>query len=92
LIIGTQGLLQRPTWCEHHKEGRLNIKWGGTGNAPVTRSRPDDSCFRNTARLPRKWPERRITTVPGVMDDRSLQGCDRGGACSERRVRAQEQT
>lgn len=43
-------------------------------SSPVTRSVPDGSCFRNTTRLPRKRPERRIRIVPGVMLLRSLVG------------------
>jgi antitoxin (DNA-binding transcriptional repressor) of toxin-antitoxin stability system len=36
---------------------------------PVTRSRPDLSCLRNTTLFPMKRPASRISTVPGVIDD-----------------------
>lgn len=42
--------------------------------SPVTKRVPEGSCLRNTTRLPRKRPERRIRMVPGVMLLRSLVG------------------
>jgi len=45
-----------------------------TLNGPVTSSRPDGSCFRNTTRLPLKRPASRISTAPGRMDARSRVG------------------
>lgn len=41
---------------------------------PVTSSVPDGSCLRNTTRFPRKRPERRIRTVPGLRLLRSFVG------------------
>merc|ERR1712063_15938 len=43
-----------------------------TLKGPVTKRRPDPSCFKNTTRLPAKRPARTIKTVPGVMDSLSL--------------------
>jgi hypothetical protein len=36
---------------------------------PVTRSKPEGSCLRNTTLFPINLPARRINTVPGVMVD-----------------------
>ena len=41
-------------------------------NGPVTRRRPEGSCFRKTTRRPRKRPDSRMSTVPGVMLLRSF--------------------
>lgn len=46
------------------------FSWKG----PVTSSRPEGSCFRNTTRLPLKRPASRMSTVPGVMLARSFVG------------------
>src|SRR5262249_36869490 len=44
-----------------------------TLKGPVTTMGPFlGSCFRTTTRLPRKRPARRIATVPGVTDERSV--------------------
>lgn len=43
-------------------------------NGPVTNNNPLANCFKKTTRLPRKRPARRMRTVPGVMDERSLVG------------------
>ena len=45
-----------------------------TLNGPVTSKRPPSSCLRKTTRLPRKRPARRMSTVPGVIVERSLVG------------------
>merc|ERR1712198_750732 len=42
---------------------------------PVTRSRPEANCFKNTTRFPLWTPATRINTVPGVMVERSLRIC-----------------
>jgi hypothetical protein len=41
---------------------------------PDTKRRPDSSAFKQTTRLPRNRPARRIRTVPGEMDLRILGG------------------
>lgn len=45
-----------------------------TLNGPVTRRTPWSRLLRRTTRLPRKRPARRMRTVPGVRDLRSLVG------------------
>lgn len=45
-----------------------------TLKGPVTRRTPCSRCLRTMTRLPRKRPARRITTVPGVRDWRTLAG------------------
>jgi hypothetical protein len=44
-------------------------------HSPVTSSKPDGSCFKKTQRLPRKWPDNKINTVPGAMLARNLGAC-----------------
>lgn len=56
-------------FVKRHGRGFKGLTYG-----PVTRRSPDFSCFRKIARFPRKWPERIITTVPGVRDVRSFAG------------------
>jgi hypothetical protein len=35
--------------------------------SPVTKRSPDSNCFKNTTRLPLKWPASKMSMVPGEM-------------------------
>lgn len=54
--------------CEARRRTPLTL------NGPVTSSRPEGSCFRKMTRLPLKRPASRMSTVPGLMLERSRAG------------------